>query len=83
MSYYVDPPIPFSKTHPEASALLVDLVKENARRTHAGTPRMVCKLGQSIILESSKNKIGRNDPCPCKSGIKYKKCCGEIAIFCV
>ena len=20
-------------------------------------------------------KIGRNDPCPCGSGIKYKKCC--------
>lgn len=22
-----------------------------------------------------KNMIGRNDPCPCGSGIKYKKCC--------
>jgi SEC-C motif domain protein len=21
-------------------------------------------------------KIGRNDPCPCRSGKKYKKCCG-------
>ncbi len=21
-------------------------------------------------------KIGRNEPCPCKSGKKYKKCCG-------
>ena len=21
-------------------------------------------------------KIGRNDPCPCGSGLKYKKCCG-------
>jgi len=21
---------------------------------------------------------GRNDPCPCNSGIKYKKCCGRI-----
>ena len=21
------------------------------------------------------NKIGRNDPCPCKSGKKWKKCC--------
>ncbi len=20
-------------------------------------------------------KIGRNDPCPCGSGLKYKKCC--------
>jgi SEC-C motif-containing protein len=22
-------------------------------------------------------KIGRNDPCPCNSGKKYKKCCGR------
>ena len=22
-------------------------------------------------------KIGRNEPCPCGSGRKYKKCCGE------
>lgn len=25
------------------------------------------------------NKIGRNDPCPCGSGKKYKKCCGVNA----
>ena len=24
-------------------------------------------------------KIGRNDPCPCGSGKKYKKCCGKDA----
>lgn len=23
-------------------------------------------------------KIGRNDPCPCGSGLKYKKCCGSL-----
>ena len=22
-------------------------------------------------------KVGRNDPCPCGSGTKYKKCCGK------
>ena len=22
-------------------------------------------------------KVGRNDPCPCGSGKKYKKCCSE------
>ena len=22
-------------------------------------------------------KVGRNDPCPCGSGVKYKKCCGK------
>lgn len=24
----------------------------------------------------NENKIGRNEPCPCGSGKKYKKCCG-------
>ena len=24
-------------------------------------------------------KIGRNDPCPCGSGKKYKQCCGKNA----
>lgn len=27
-----------------------------------------------ITIEST--KVGRNDPCPCGSGKKYKKCCG-------
>ena len=26
---------------------------------------------------ASSNKVGRNDPCPCGSGKKYKKCCGR------
>lgn len=28
-----------------------------------------------IVRESA--KVGRNDPCPCGSGKKYKKCCGK------
>ena len=31
-------------------------------------------LQQTIVKEK---KIGRNDPCPCGSGKKYKKCCGK------
>ena len=30
----------------------------------------------SITMISSKKKPGDNDPCPCGSGKKYKKCCG-------
>ncbi|HTG67907.1 MAG TPA: SEC-C metal-binding domain-containing protein [Candidatus Udaeobacter sp.] len=29
-----------------------------------------------VIDIQSKKKIGRNDPCPCGSGKKFKKCCG-------
>lgn len=28
-----------------------------------------------MTLKNKTNKIGRNDPCPCGSGLKYKKCC--------
>jgi len=30
---------------------------------------------QSLLGEAAKRKIGRNEPCPCGSGKKYKKCC--------
>ncbi|MEI7637383.1 MAG: preprotein translocase subunit SecA, partial [Syntrophus sp. (in: bacteria)] len=28
-------------------------------------------------VKRDKEKVGRNDPCPCGSGKKYKKCCGH------
>jgi uncharacterized protein len=28
----------------------------------------------------TQNKIGRNDPCPCGSGKKYKRCCGGATV---
>jgi hypothetical protein len=28
---------------------------------------------------TTSRKIGRNEPCPCGSGLKYKKCCGRRA----
>ena len=39
------------------------------------------KLNQKISKEKYKNlgkKINRNDPCPCGSGKKFKKCCGVL-----
>ena len=29
------------------------------------------------VRKTAKDRIGRNDPCPCGSGKKYKKCCGQ------
>jgi SEC-C motif len=31
----------------------------------------------SVIPFVNENKVGRNDPCTCGSGQKYKKCCGN------
>lgn len=32
---------------------------------------------QYRVCSSSFAKVGRNDPCPCGSGLKYKKCHGK------
>ena len=31
------------------------------------------------VTVRKEKKIGPNDPCPCGSGLKYKKCCGSPA----
>jgi preprotein translocase subunit SecA len=42
---------------------------EQARMAGAGDMQV-----QQVVR--SGEKVGRNDPCPCGSGKKYKKCCG-------
>jgi preprotein translocase subunit SecA len=44
------------------------------QRAAAQAPQGEIKVKQ-ITLEQP--KVGRNDPCPCGSGKKYKKCCGK------
>jgi len=34
---------------------------------------------QKQVVKKETDKVGRNDPCPCGSGKKYKKCCGRTA----
>ena len=46
---------------------------EQARMAGSGDLQPV----QQVVRGSA--KIGRNDPCPCGSGKKYKKCCGTNA----
>jgi hypothetical protein len=42
-------------------------------------PRPPAKLTAPVSTQPSANtpKVGRNDPCPCGSGKKYKHCCGR------
>lgn len=48
--------------------------REDGKWVYTGAQPM---RGQTIKRETP--KIGRNDPCPCGSGKKYKKCCGAAA----
>ena len=32
---------------------------------------------KKVTIKREAAKVGRNDPCPCGSGKKYKNCCGQ------
>ncbi len=42
--------------------------------------RMGVAKERGATLVRRVEKLGRNDPCPCDSGLKYKKCCISKAV---
>lgn len=47
-------------------------------RKPATISQMPNRSGRADVISfETKKKIGRNDPCPCGSGAKFKKCCGK------
>jgi preprotein translocase subunit SecA len=65
----------FSSTtlsHPEAEGLATSHAQqEKAANTPVGAPD-----ARPTTVRRNQPKVGRNDPCPCGSGKKYKKCHG-------
>ena len=74
-------PEPVSENAPRpASALrgtrsLEDVAKERAS-ARGGKPAAASRQAGQTGRGAKAGKVGRNDPCPCGSGKKYKKCCG-------
>jgi len=58
------PPVPPPVSSPQSSP------PEMAMRAEAEPPH-------PMPVRREGKKVGRNDPCPCGSGKKYKKCCGR------
>ncbi len=59
----------------------VDRIEEMRRRRHqqmmaAHAAARQAEQGQTTVVKREADKVGRNDPCPCGSGKKYKKCHG-------
>ncbi|POT59214.1 hypothetical protein C3432_00285 [Citrobacter amalonaticus] len=38
--------------------------------------RFLKENGEWYYIDGTRPQFGRNDPCPCRSGKKFKKCCG-------
>ena len=60
--YFFEKPALLSKKHPELYLILEKIFKQKMRLKK---------------LKIKKYSIGRNSPCPCDSGKKYKYCCGK------
>ena len=57
--------------------LLKAEVRQNIERKEAVKKTITNDGKETKKLQAHVKKIGRNDPCPCGSGKKYKQCCGK------
>jgi preprotein translocase subunit SecA len=57
----------------QASAL------SNVTYTHPNEDGSVSQEADPATMVQDVPKVGRNDPCPCGSGKKYKLCHGKLA----
>jgi len=71
-----DPLVVYKKEgHVLFDALLASIQHDVARRIyHVGIAKEAPRKKEAVVVGS---KVGRNDPCPCGSGKKYKHCCGK------
>ena len=58
--------------HAEADDVL------HPEQSQASMPQAGGQEAKPQPFKRSEKKIGRNDPCPCGSGKKYKQCCGKL-----
>ncbi|MGM9624816.1 MAG: SEC-C metal-binding domain-containing protein, partial [Eubacteriales bacterium] len=52
------------------------VAKETSEGFEGGEQQTKTPARSTAPKNANGEKIGRNDPCPCGSGKKYKKCCG-------
>lgn len=57
-----------------SNAVTLSLKREQVAKPIEPTGDGTISTNRTVV---KKNKVGRNDPCPCGSGKKYKKCCGR------
>lgn len=62
--------------HQEAQSAIASQTR-SAQQAAQNSAMRSGRQGQSITVTRATPKVGRNDPCPCGSGKKYKNCCGK------
>ncbi len=69
------PPLP-TKTFNVIRDLIPEYVKE-IRKFWLPRRKQEMARAKGVVIADEADRIGRNDPCPCGSGKKFKKCCGR------
>jgi uncharacterized protein YecA (UPF0149 family) len=69
-----DNPPRFEDEFPEEAAILMGICEERAKIKAKGKRLKPLYLDAPEPITAS-SSVGRNNPCPCGSGKKYKKCC--------
>ena len=64
-----------SRIHTETASILLKIHVEKKEDGAPATVRQNIATAQQSV--ATQKKVGRNDPCPCGSGLKYKNCCGK------
>ena len=64
--------------HPDASAALADQLAPEPQPAEAAAAAGEPAAAPQAPFKREKPKVGRNAPCPCGSGKKYKHCCGKL-----
>ena len=70
------PAVVQNATHSSMSSFGVSSLKTKSAQTGA-TQEMPAGGGTAVTVKRSQPKVGRNDPCPCGSGKKFKHCHGR------
>jgi preprotein translocase subunit SecA len=52
-------------------------IKQNIERKEVSKDKITNDGKDHVKKQATSKKVGRNDPCPCGSGKKYKQCCGK------
>ena len=52
-------------------------IKQNIERKEVSKDKITNDGKDHVKKQAKSKKVGRNDPCPCGSGKKYKQCCGK------
>ena len=61
----------------EEAAKITGVALQNLKNLDADQSKVKTQVNKTVVNQGP--KVGRNDPCPCGSGKKYKNCCGKNA----